>query len=128
MTRCLLAPTTAVAVLILAASPVSRADTALRVATFRCDVTPPLGEAIYSSYRPLATIEHPLLAKGVVLDDRNVQVDPLQFAAMFLAPLLACPLDEYPSHRLGRRSEKVAPAAPLLWAVHVDQSQVFFVH
>ena len=71
MTRCLLAPTTAVAALILAASPASRADTPLRVATFRCDVTPPLGEPIYSSYRPLATIEHPLLAKGVVLDDRG---------------------------------------------------------
>ncbi len=42
---------------------------ALRVATFRCDVTPPLGQPIYSSYKPLATVEHPLLAKGIVLDD-----------------------------------------------------------
>lgn len=41
----------------------------LEVATFQCDVTPPLGEAFYSSYRPLATVEHPLLAKGIVLDD-----------------------------------------------------------
>lgn len=39
----------------------------LRVATFQCDVTPPLGQPIYSSYRPLAEIEHPLLAKGIVL-------------------------------------------------------------
>jgi hypothetical protein len=39
------------------------------VATFQCDVTPPLGAAIYSSYQPLAEIEHPLLAKGVVLAD-----------------------------------------------------------
>ncbi|OHB65811.1 MAG: hypothetical protein A2V70_07190 [Planctomycetes bacterium RBG_13_63_9] len=39
------------------------------MATFCCDVTPPLGEAIYSSYQPLATVEHPLLAKGIVLDD-----------------------------------------------------------
>ncbi len=41
----------------------------LRLTTFCCDVTPPLGTPIYSSYKPLATIEHPLLAKGVVIDD-----------------------------------------------------------
>lgn len=40
-----------------------------RLSTFCCDVTPPLGAPIYSSYQPLARIEHPLLAKGVVLDD-----------------------------------------------------------
>ena len=39
----------------------------LRVATFCCDVTPPLGSPI--RHRPLATVEHPLLAKGIVLDD-----------------------------------------------------------
>ncbi len=44
-------------------------DPVLRVAVFRCDVTPPLGQPIYSSYKPLATVEHPLLAKGIVLDD-----------------------------------------------------------
>jgi len=48
---------------------VNGAEVSLRVATFECDVTPPLGEPFYSSYQPLATIEHPLLAKGVVLDD-----------------------------------------------------------
>ncbi|MCX5756949.1 MAG: hypothetical protein NTU83_00275 [Candidatus Hydrogenedentes bacterium] len=42
-----------------------------RIATFRCDVTPPLGTPIYSGYKPLATIEHPLLAKGIVLEDRG---------------------------------------------------------
>ena len=48
----------------------ARAEEArLRVATFRCDVTPPVGEAIYSSYQPLAVVEHPLLAKGIVLED-----------------------------------------------------------
>ncbi len=41
----------------------------LRVAAFRCDATPPLGMPIYPSYKPLETIEHPLLAKGVILDD-----------------------------------------------------------
>ena len=44
-------------------------DDRLRVATFCCDVTPPLGQPIYSSYKPLATVEHPLLAKGIVLAD-----------------------------------------------------------
>jgi hypothetical protein len=42
----------------------------LRVATFRCDVTPPLGFLTYPpTFEPLEKIEHPLLAKGVVLDD-----------------------------------------------------------
>ncbi len=41
----------------------------LRVSTFCCDVTPPLGSPIYSSYKPMAKVEHPLLAKGIVLDD-----------------------------------------------------------
>ena len=47
----------------------SAEDAALRLATFQCDVTPPLGQPIYSSYRPLAKIEHPLLAKGIVLEE-----------------------------------------------------------
>jgi hypothetical protein len=34
-----------------------------------CDVTLPLGDRLYSY--PLETVEHPLLAKGVVLDDRG---------------------------------------------------------
>ncbi len=42
---------------------------ALRVTTFRSDVTPPLGFPSYPSFKPLATVEHPLLAKGIVLDD-----------------------------------------------------------
>jgi hypothetical protein len=42
----------------------------LRVATFRCNVTPPLGYLTYPpAFKPLETIEHPLLAKGIVLDD-----------------------------------------------------------
>jgi hypothetical protein len=42
----------------------------LRVATFRCDVTPPLGFLTYPpTFKPLEQIEHPLLAKGIVLDD-----------------------------------------------------------
>ncbi len=40
----------------------------LRLAKFRCDVTPKLGTPIYSSFKPLETIEHPLLAKGIVLE------------------------------------------------------------
>ena len=39
----------------------------LRVATFRSDVTLPLGHWLYR--QPLATVEHPLQAKGIVLDD-----------------------------------------------------------
>ncbi|NLN93219.1 MAG: hypothetical protein GX130_07935 [Candidatus Hydrogenedens sp.] len=40
-----------------------------RIASFVCDVTPPLGTPIYSSMQPLEVIEHPLLAKGIVLED-----------------------------------------------------------
>jgi len=50
-------------------SPAGASGEVLRVAAFRCDVTPPLGMPIYSSYKPLAMVEHPLLAKGVVLED-----------------------------------------------------------
>lgn len=52
-------------------SPCYLAEAAeLRVATFRCDVTPPLGFLTYPpTFKPLEKIEHPLLAKGIVLDD-----------------------------------------------------------
>src|SRR5574340_684983 len=59
-----------VAIVCSQATAASEGDRAsLRVATFCCDLTPPLGQPIYSSYQPLATIEHPLLAKGIVIDD-----------------------------------------------------------
>lgn len=41
----------------------------LRIATFCGNVTPPLGSPSYPSFKPLETIEHPLLAKGIVIDD-----------------------------------------------------------
>ena len=58
----------AVSSLCLLVSPARSDESSFRIATFRCDVTPPLGQPIYSSYKPLAVIEHPLLAKGFVLD------------------------------------------------------------
>jgi hypothetical protein len=39
----------------------------LRVATFCCEVTPPLGSPL--RHKPLETVEDSLLAKGIVLDD-----------------------------------------------------------
>lgn len=42
-----------------------------RIATFQCDVTPPLGTPIYSGYAPLAEIETPLFAKGVILEENS---------------------------------------------------------
>ena len=39
----------------------------LRVSTFQSEVTLPLGHVLYE--KPLKTVEHPLLAKGIVLDD-----------------------------------------------------------
>ena len=42
----------------------------LRLATFQCDITPPVEKPIGMGFIPLPkTIEHPLLAKGVVLKD-----------------------------------------------------------
>jgi hypothetical protein len=41
----------------------------LRVTTFCCDVTPSIGGQPLIWTTPIATIEDPLLAKGIVLDD-----------------------------------------------------------
>jgi hypothetical protein len=49
----------------VATSSVPAEDT-LRVATFQADVTPPLGSLLYTG--PIETIEHPLLAKGIVIE------------------------------------------------------------
>ena len=47
--------------LVLAACGTLQAESAaeLRVATFQCDVTPPIGHWLYG--HPLKTVEHPLL-------------------------------------------------------------------
>ncbi len=59
-----------VAGVVICSSPPLAEAVELRVATFRCDVTPPLGFLTYPpAYQPLEKIEHPLLAKGIVLDD-----------------------------------------------------------
>jgi len=47
----------------------ARAESGGGIAPFSCDITPPLGTPWYPSYGPLGEIEHPLLAKGVVLED-----------------------------------------------------------
>ncbi len=45
----------------------ARAAVELRVATFRCDITPPLGQPMFSC-DALSKVEQPLLAKGIVLE------------------------------------------------------------
>ena len=57
-----------VLILLLAMAGPAVADGPLRVATFRVDVTPPKGHMIHW-HKPLETVETPLLAKGIVLDD-----------------------------------------------------------
>jgi len=52
---------------LLAAAVPAAEQGAFRLATFESDATLPLGDILYSE--TLQTIEHPLLAKGVVLDD-----------------------------------------------------------
>ena len=55
------------ALAILAAAPALAEPAAeLRVATFQCDATPPIGHWLYA--QPLETVEHPLLVKGMVLE------------------------------------------------------------
>lgn len=52
------------------ASWAAEAGKPLRVATFAADITPPVGVPMVEGlYPPVATIEHPLLAKGIVLQD-----------------------------------------------------------
>jgi hypothetical protein len=48
--------------------PLTTAAAELRVATFRCDLTPPLGHLSCPKNTPLEKIEHSLLAKGIVLE------------------------------------------------------------
>ena len=52
------------------------AEAELQVTAFACDITPPVNEPVGLGFIPIATtVEHPLLAKGVVLvdgDDRYV--------------------------------------------------------
>jgi hypothetical protein len=62
------------AVLAVVWSLASAAEAAgLRLAMFRCDMTPPLGHNTYPNNQPLAIIEHPLIAKGIVIDDGGGQ-------------------------------------------------------
>jgi len=46
-------------------------DGGLRLATFRCDVTPPVGGHPLIWITPVAQVEDPLWANGVVLEDRG---------------------------------------------------------
>jgi len=69
MNRSILCALTLIAVIACCVESALPADQGarFRVATFQSDVTLPLGDRLYSF--PLETVEHPLLAKGVVLDD-----------------------------------------------------------
>jgi len=92
---------------------VSGEDGQLRVATFRTDLTPPLGSPTYPSGKPLETVETPLLAKGIVLDDGRQRV--------VLCAIDWCGLCG-PAHRLFR--DKIAEAA----ATDVSHVTVHTVH
>jgi len=52
-----------------ASSPAIAKDAGPRLATFRCDVTPPPGGHPLIWVTPVSSVEDPLLAKGIVLDD-----------------------------------------------------------
>lgn len=59
------------ACVLLLAGAACQAGAAVRVATFRCDLTPPLGARFYGGWdQPLTKLEDPLWAKGIVLEDQ----------------------------------------------------------
>ena len=60
---------TVVAVIVTWSAVSSSEAAELRVTTFKCDMTTPLGHPSFPSGKPLENIEHPLMAKGIVLDD-----------------------------------------------------------
>jgi hypothetical protein len=82
----------------------------LRVATFRCDVTPPLGQAIYASYKPLEVIEFPLLAKGIVLEDGGRRY--------VICAIDWCELQDSSHAMFRRKMAEAAGTAPSQVAVH----------
>jgi hypothetical protein len=58
---------------VTAAADGLRAGDGLRVATFSADITPPLGQSVGLGFIPiLKTAEHPLLARGILLQDEGV--------------------------------------------------------
>ncbi|NQT36179.1 MAG: hypothetical protein HQ581_01740 [Planctomycetes bacterium] len=68
--RTLLALSVITLVAFATSQPIAAAESpALRVATFSCDVTPPPGGHPLIWVTPVETVETPLLAKGIVLDD-----------------------------------------------------------
>lgn len=76
VTRTLVVRCVPVLLLLLATScrspeaPREPASASVRVAAFRADVTPPVGHPLCGGWiRPLATVDDPLLAKGIVLAD-----------------------------------------------------------
>ncbi len=85
----------------------------VRVATFCCDVTPPLGGHPIIWLKPLATVEDPLWAKGIVLEqgDQRYVICAVDWCGLCNS-----------SHRLFR--EKIAAAA----GVAVSRVAVQTVH
>jgi hypothetical protein len=51
------------------AEPGAEPETGVQIATYVADITPPLGEPLVFTCPPTKVIEHPLLAKGIVLRD-----------------------------------------------------------
>ena len=59
-----------IVVSLLQSQPESHGDDGLRITTFSADITPPLGQPVGLGFIPLLeTAEHPLLARGILLQD-----------------------------------------------------------
>jgi len=62
------------AALVLLAAPLGLpARAAPAIATFRCDMTPPIGQPLFSG-DPLERVDEPLLAKGVVIESEGRRI------------------------------------------------------
>ncbi|MGO8747816.1 MAG: hypothetical protein ACLQNE_17725 [Thermoguttaceae bacterium] len=89
-------------------------DGRLRVAPFVADITPAPPEPLVGGLaRPVSTIEHPLLAKGIVLQDAG--------GTYVLCSLDLCLLSNRSHAHLRQRLAEAAGTAPLRVALHEVQ-------
>ncbi len=66
---------------------------------------------------------------GVVGDKKlGVEIDAIASATMAPSLFSSRPLDEHPTHRLGRRRKEVPAAVPVLRLFDIDQPQIRIMH
>lgn len=103
-----------VEIVLAGAASAAEAGGPLRVAAFSTDITPPIGTPLVEGmYPPAATIEHPLLAKGVVLQDEG--------GTYVLCALDLCTMSNGSYTAMRGRIAEAAGTAPSRVALHEVQ-------